>query len=150
MQERCASHGRMRPYKDVIRPVVVVGDNNRRTRREVAERGRRSSQLRGLLLQAHSQALGLLAGLTFLFLVLLVLFELVLAIVIERLLCRYALVPRCVVRGRLKPAELMGSTLGFAPALLVRLRRGGLLSGLFMYVAGCMSRAWRRSSPGVV
>ena len=66
----------------------------------------------------------------------LVLFELALAIVVERLLCRYALVPRCAVRGRLKPAELMGLALGFAPAFLVRLRRGGLLLGLFMYVAG--------------
>ena len=98
-------------------------------------RGRRSSQPRGLL-QAHSQASGLLANLTFLFLVLFVLFELALAIVVERLLCRYALVPRCVVRGRLKPAELMGLASGFVPALLVRLRREGLLSGLFMYVAG--------------
>ena len=124
-----------RPHLDVIRPVVVAGDNNRRTRREVEERGRRSSQPRSLL-QAHSQALGLLAGLAFLLLVLLVLIELALAIVVERLLCRYALVPRCVVRGRLKPAELVGLALGFAPALLVRLRRGGLLLGLFMYVVG--------------
>ena len=65
-----------------------------------------------------------------------VLFELALAIVVERLLCRYALVPRRVVGGRLEPAELVGLALGFAPALLVRLRRGGLLLGLFMYVAG--------------
>ena len=67
-----------------------------------------------------------------------------LAIVVERLLCRYALVPRCLVRGRLKPAELVGLALGFVPALLVRLRRGGLLSGLFMYVAGVAAVfAWR-------
>ena len=102
-----------------------------RSRRE----GARSSQPRGLL-QAHSQAFGLLAGQAFLLLVFLVLLELALAIVVERLLCCYALVPRCVVRGRLKPAELVGLALGFAPALLVRLRRGGLLSGLFMYVGG--------------
>ena len=33
-----------RPHLDVIRPVVVAGDNNRRTRHGVEERGRRPSQ----------------------------------------------------------------------------------------------------------
>ena len=47
-------------------------------------------------------------------------------IVVEGLLCRLASFPRCVVRGRLKPAELASVLLGLAGALLGRLQGGGL------------------------
>ena len=47
-------------------------------------------------------------------------------IIVEGLLRRLARFPRCVVCGRLKPAELAGVLLGLAGALLRRFRGGRL------------------------
>ena len=58
-----------------------------------------------------------------------VVFGLARSIFVERLPCRFALVPRCMVGGRLKAAELVDLALSFAGALLGRWRRGRALPG---------------------
>ena len=60
-----------------------------------------------------------------------VVFGLARSIIFERLPCCFALVPRCVVGGRLKPAELVDLALGFTRALLGRWRRGRALLGFY-------------------
>ena len=58
-----------------------------------------------------------------------VVFGLARSIVVERLLRRFALVPRCMVSGRLQPAELVDLALSFARAFFGRWRRGRALLG---------------------